>query len=61
MGNFLVFLLATVVVGELFVVIGIAAALFWLGATEAVAVAAGMILVSAVAGLLALRTMRPQR
>jgi hypothetical protein len=57
----LVFLLTVVVTVELLVVIGIAAALFWIGATGTIVVGAVMLLVALVAGVLALRAMRPER
>jgi hypothetical protein len=59
--SLLVVLLSVIVIAELIAVIGIAAALFWLGVTEAMLVGAGMLLVALVGGVLALRAMRPRR
>jgi len=58
MGRVLAVLLAVVVVVEMLVVLGIAGALFWTGGRGTIIVAAGMLLVALVAGLLALRAMR---
>ncbi len=60
-GSLLVVLLSAIVIVELIAVIGIAAALFWLGVTQAMLVGAGMLLVALVGGVLALRAMRPPR
>ncbi len=60
MDKVLVVLLAAVVIVEVVLVIGVAAALFWLGSTGPVLVGAAMVLVSGAAGLIALRTMRPR-
>lgn len=61
MGKVLVVLLAAVVVAELVLVIGIAASLFWIGGTATSVVAGAMLVVALVAGVLALRAMRPRR
>jgi hypothetical protein len=53
-------LLATVAVVELIVVIVIAAVLFMFGTTTSIAVGAGMLLVSLLAGVIALRAARPR-
>ena len=53
-------LLATFTVVELIVVIGIAAVLFMFGTTSSILVGAVMLVVSALAGILALRAMRPR-
>jgi hypothetical protein len=57
----LVVLLAIVVVLELFAVIGVAGALFWLGGRGTTTVAAAMLVVTLVAGVLALRGMHSRR
>ena len=54
-------LLAAVVIVELVLVIGVAASLFWIGGTATSVVAGAMLVVSLVAGVLALRAMRPRR
>ncbi len=61
MGKFLVVLLAAVVIVELVLILGIAGALFWFGATGTMIVGATMLVVALVAGVLALRAMRPGR
>ena len=61
MGKLLVVLLAVVVVVEVLVVIGVAGALFWVGGRGTVAVGASMLLVTLVAGVLAVRSARPRR
>ncbi|HEV7188715.1 MAG TPA: hypothetical protein VGN28_12545 [Blastococcus sp.] len=61
MGKLLVVLLAAVVVLELIAVIGVAGALFWTGGRGPVAVASAMLVVTLVAGVLALRAMRRSR
>jgi|tagenome__1003787_1003787.scaffolds.fasta_scaffold14945241_2 hypothetical protein len=53
-------LLATLAVVELIVVIVIAAVLFMFGTTTSVAVGTGMLLVSLLAGVIALRAARPR-
>jgi hypothetical protein len=53
-------LLAAVAVVELVAVLAVAAVLFMLGATTSIALGAGMLLVAAVAGVVALRAMRPR-
>ena len=58
MGKLLVVLLAVVVGVEVVVVVGVAAALFWIGGRGTVAVGATMLIVTAIAGLLTLRTIR---
>jgi hypothetical protein len=60
-GKLLAVLLAVVVVVEVLVVIGVAGALFWVGGRGTIAVAASMLLVTLVAGVLTLRGMRPRR
>ncbi len=60
MGKVLVIMLAAIVIVELVLVIGVAAALFWLGSTGPILVAAAMIVVAGAAGLVTLRTMRPR-
>jgi hypothetical protein len=60
-GRLLVVLLAAIVAVEAICVIGLAAALFWLGTSATIAVGAGMLTIATVAGLLALRAMRSQR
>jgi hypothetical protein len=57
-GKLLVVLLAVVVGVEVVVVVGVAAALFWIGGRGTVAVGATMLIVTAIAGLLTLRTIR---
>ncbi|WP_142027866.1 hypothetical protein [Blastococcus colisei] len=61
MGKFLAVLLTVVVIVELVLVFGIAGALFWFGATGTIVAGAAMLIVSLIAGVLALRAMRPQR
>lgn len=58
MGKLLVVLLAVVVGVEVVAVVGVAAALFWIGGRGTVAVGATMLIVTAIAGLLTLRTIR---
>jgi hypothetical protein len=60
-GKLLVVLLAVVVVLEVVAVIGVAGALFWVGGRGTVAAGASMLVVTLVAGLLALRGMRQRR
>jgi len=60
-GRLLVLLLAVVVTVEVIAVIGIAGALFWVGGRGTSAVAASMLIVTLVAGVLALRGMRRRR
>jgi hypothetical protein len=57
-GKLLVALLAVVVGVEVVAVVGVAAALFWIGGRGTVAVGATMLIVTAIAGLLTLRTIR---
>jgi hypothetical protein len=59
-GKLMTVLLATITVVELVVVIGIAAVLFMFGTTSSIVVGAVMLAVSALAGVLALRAMRPR-
>ena len=61
MGKLLIVLLAVVVVVELISVIGVAGALFWVGGRGTVVVGASMLVVTLVAGVLALRSARPRR
>jgi hypothetical protein len=60
-GKLLIVLLAVVVVVELIAVIGVAGALFWVGGRGTVVVGASMLVVTLVAGVLALRSARPRR
>ena len=53
-------LLATVAVVELVVVIALAAVLFMFGTTSSIVAGAVMLTVAALAGVLALRAMRPR-
>jgi hypothetical protein len=57
----LMVLLATIAVVELIVVIALAAVLFMFGTTASIAFGAGMLVVTAVAGALTLRGLRPRR
>jgi hypothetical protein len=57
----LVILWSAVVIVELILVLGVAAVLLWLGNGATIAVGAGMLIVTAVAGLLTLRAVRPRR
>ena len=59
-GKVLVVLLAAIVIVELLLVLGVAAALFWLGTAQPMLIAAGMLVVTLVAGIVALRAMRPR-
>jgi hypothetical protein len=59
-GKLMTVLLATITVVELVVVIGIAAVLFMFGTTSSIVVGAVMLAVSALAGVLVLRAMRPR-
>ena len=61
MAKFLAVLLSVVVIVELLLVVGIAAALFWVGATGTMVAGAAMLVVALVAGVFALRVMRPVR
>jgi hypothetical protein len=54
-------LLAVIAVVELIVVIAIAAVLFMFGTATTIALGAAMLLVSLLAGVLALRAARPRR
>ena len=58
MGKLLVVLLAVVVGGEVVAVVGVAAALFWIGGRGTVAVGAAMLIVTVIAGLLTVRAIR---
>ena len=58
MERLLVVLLAVVVVVEVVAVVGVAAALFWIGGRGTVAVGATMLIVTAIGGLLTLRAIR---
>jgi len=60
-GKVLVVLLAVVVAVEVIAVIGVAGALFWVGGRGTTTVAASMLVVTLVAGVLALRGMRSRR
>jgi hypothetical protein len=60
-GRLLVILWSAVVTVELILVLGVAAVLLWLGNGATIAVGAGMLIVTAVAGLLTLRAVRPRR
>ena len=60
MGKLLVVLLGVLVVVEVLFVIGVAAALFWVGGRGTTLVAASMLVVTLAAGVLALRAMRRQ-
>jgi hypothetical protein len=53
--------LSAVVVVELILVLGLAAALLWLGTGATIAIGAGMLIVTGVACLLTLRAVRPRR
>jgi hypothetical protein len=57
-GKVLVVLLGVLVAVEVIVVIGVAGALFWVGGRGTITVAAAMLLVTLLAGVLALRGMR---
>ena len=61
MGKFLVLLLAVLVVVEVIAVIGIAGALFWIGGRGSTVVASSMLVVTVLAGFLALRSARSRR
>jgi hypothetical protein len=60
-GKLLIVLLGVVIVVELLAVIGVAGALFWVGGRGTIVVGASMLLVTLVAGVLALRSARPRR
>jgi hypothetical protein len=60
-GKLLAVLLGVLVVVEVIAVIGVAGALFWVGGRGTVAVGTSMLVVTLVAGVLALRGMRPRR
>jgi hypothetical protein len=60
-GKLLAGLLGVVVALEVIAVIGVAGALFWVGGRGTIAVGASMLVVTAVAGVLALRAARPRR
>jgi hypothetical protein len=61
MGKLVAVVLTVLVIVELIVIIGIAGSLFWIGGTGTMIVAGSMLVVSLVAGVLALRAMRPRR
>lgn len=61
MGKLLVVLLAVVVAVEVVAVIGLAGALFWVGGRGTTAVGAAMLVVTLVAGVVALRSARARR
>jgi hypothetical protein len=60
-GKVIAVVLTGPVIVELIVIIGIAGSLFWIGGTGTTVVAASMLVVSLVAGALALRAMRLRR
>jgi hypothetical protein len=60
-GKLLAVLLGIVVVLETLVVIGVAGALFWVGGRGTTTVGAAMLIVTLVAGVIALRAARPRR
>ena len=60
-GKLLVVLLGVLVTLEVIAVIGVAGALFWVGGRGTTVVAASMLVVTVVAGVLALRSARPRR
>jgi hypothetical protein len=60
-GKALVVLLAAVVAVEVIAVLGIAGTLLWIGGKGTFAVASGMLVVTLLTGVLALRGMRPRR
>ncbi|WP_324275601.1 hypothetical protein [Blastococcus brunescens] len=61
MAKLLAVFLTVVVIVELVLILGIAGALFWFGATGTIVAGAVMLVVALAAGVLALRSMRPQR
>ena len=61
MGKLIAVVLGVVVIVELIAISGIAGSLFWIGGMGTTVVAASMLVVSLVAGVLALRAMRPRR
>ena len=61
MGKLLIVLLGVVVAVEVIAVIGVAGALFWVGGRGTITVGAGMLVVTLLAGFLALRAARPRR
>lgn len=61
MGKLLVVLLGVVVAVEVIAVIGVAGALFWVGGRGTTVVGSAMLVVTLVAGVLALRAARPRR
>lgn len=61
MTKVLAVLLGAVVIAELLLVLGVAAALFWLGSTGPVVAATAMLVVAGASGLIALRAIRPRR
>jgi hypothetical protein len=60
-GKLLLVLLGVLVTVEVLAVIGVAGALFWVGGRGTLVVGAAMLVVTLVAGLLALRAARPRR
>jgi hypothetical protein len=60
-GRLLVVLLVVVIVVEVIAVIGVAAALFWVAGRGTILVGASMLVVTLVAGVLALRFARSRR
>ena len=60
MAKLLAVLLTVVVIVELVLILGIAGALFWFGATGTIVAGAVMLVVALVAGVVALRSMRPR-
>ena len=61
MGKLVVVFLVVLVAMEVIAVIGVAGALFWVGGRGTIAVGAAMLVVTLVAGVLALRAARPRR
>ena len=61
MGRFLAVLLAVVVVVEFVLVIGVAGTLFWTGGRGTTIAGGGMLVVALVAGVVAMRAIRPRR
>jgi hypothetical protein len=60
-GKLVVVFLVVLVAMEVIAVIGVAGALFWVGGRGTIAVGAAMLVVTLVAGVLALRAARPRR
>ncbi|SOE00349.1 hypothetical protein [Blastococcus haudaquaticus] len=61
MGKLAAVLLTVLVIVELILIVGIAGALFWVGATGTIVAAAAMLVVALVAGVVALRAMRARQ